>query len=393
MNRKIIQGVTSSLTIVLIEEQIRFIEKNGYQVKVVCNEDFKKSYDDIKIRHIPFEREISIVKDMGSLYRLYRYLRAEKPDIINFSTPKAGLLGMVAGFLSGVDHRIYIQRGLRLETVTGLKYHLLYLTEKIACQLSTHVMVISDSLEAEMISRKLLSRHKVVRIGRGSSNGTDMEKFNPERIDTHQLSSLRNGLDIKPSDFVIGCVGRMTKDKGMNELVAAFTRLEKKYDHLKLLLVGDFENGDPITERNRKTIADHDDIIHCPFTDSIEYYYSLMDLFAFPTFREGFGNVSIEAQAMGVPVVTFDATGARDTVLDGRTGIIVKRMGAEGLTAALDDLIHDAEKRRRLADQARNFAAGHFDRRHMQEALLKFYNSLGEQGDAVAEKNDGYLGA
>jgi glycosyltransferase involved in cell wall biosynthesis len=391
MQKKIIQGVTSSLSVLLIEDQVHYIEENGYEIKVVCNNDFDKLYEDITMNNIPFEREISIGKDLSCLYRLARYLHREKPDIINFSTPKAGLLGMIAGYLTRVKTRIYVQRGLRLETITGLKKAILYTTERLTCRFSTHVIVISDSLEQELIQKKIVDPNKVVRIGRGSSNGIDMEKFNIANIEEERLASLKSDLGISPSDFIIGYVGRLTRDKGINELVEAFETLENKYEHLKLLLVGDFEAADPVKEENKQKIANNPSIIHHPFTDDVEYYYTLMDLFAFPTFREGFGNVSIEAQAMRVPVVTFNSTGARDTVLPNVTGVITEDNTARGLADGLEHLIDNENIRKRMGEDARAFATENFDRKRMQKQLLDFYNSLGEREGYDVEENDHVL--
>lgn len=391
MQKKIIQGVTSSLSVLLIEDQVHYIEENGYEIKVVCNNDFDKLYEDITMNNIPFEREISIGKDLSCLYRLARYLHREKPDIINFSTPKAGLLGMIAGYLTRVKTRIYVQRGLRLETITGLKKAILYTTERLTCRFSTHVIVISDSLEQELIQKKIVDPNKVVRIGRGSSNGIDMEKFNIANIEEERLASLKSDLGISPSDFIIGYVGRLTRDKGINELVEAFETLEDKYEHLKLLLVGDFEAADPVKEENKQKIADNPSIIHHPFTDDVEYYYTLMDLFAFPTFREGFGNVSIEAQAMRVPVVTFNSTGTRDTVLPNVTGVITEDNTARGLADGLEHLIDNENIRKRMGQDARAFATENFDRKRMQKQLLDFYNSLGEREGYDVEENDHVL--
>ena len=323
MQKKLIHGVTSSMSALFIHEQVHFIEKNGYQVEVVCNNEPKRHYEGLRLKHIPFEREISLYRDVTTLYSLYRYLKGKKPDIILFSTPKAGLLGMVAGFLNGTETRIYAQWGLRLETVTGVKKLILQTTEKITCLLSTHVIVISDSLEEEMVGRNLVDREKVVRIGKGSVNGIDMQRYSPDAIDADRLKRMKADLNIKPSDFIIGYMGRITRDKGTNELVEAFTKLSQRYDNIKLLLIGDIEEGDPIRPENIETIHSHERIIHCAYTTEPEYYYSMMHVFAFPTYREGFGTVSIEAQAMRVPVIGFNSTGVKDTIVDNRTGLVV----------------------------------------------------------------------
>lgn len=377
MTKKIVQGVTSSLSILFLRDQMKFLEKHGYEVKVVCNNDFDKTYRDIELDHIPFEREIDIVKDVSALYKLIKYLKRESPDIISFSTAKAGLLGMIAGSLTRVKTRIYIIRGLRLETAKGAKSKVLHLTEKVACTLSTHVIVISESLEQEVIRRKLVKPDKVMRIGKGSSNGIDLKKFNPESVSTAQVRALKKDLGIGPSDFVLGYIGRITKDKGCNELIEAFEALSARHPDLKLVIVGDFEESDAIRQENIDKIHGNENIILCGYTLDIQKYYRLMDLFIFPTYREGFGNVSIEAQAMGVPVVAFDVTGAKDTLIHGQTGMIVEDKDAPGLTATIGRLIENPEAVERMSAVSRGFVTDHFDRVFMQEELLKFYDSLG----------------
>ncbi|WP_031548028.1 glycosyltransferase family 4 protein [Salinicoccus luteus] len=385
MQKKLIHGVTSSMSALFIHEQVHFIEKNGYQVEVVCNNDPERHYEGLRLKHIPFEREISLYRDVTTLYSLYRYLKGKKPDIILFSTPKAGLLGMVAGFLNGTETRIYAQWGLRLETVTGVKKLILQTTEKITCLLSTHVIVISDSLEEEMVGRNLVDREKVVRIGKGSVNGIDMQRYSPDAIDADRLKWMKADLDIKPSDFIIGYMGRITRDKGTNELVEAFTKLSQRYDNIKLLLIGDIEEGDPIRPENIETIHSHERIIHCAYTTEPEYYYSMMHVFAFPTYREGFGTVSIEAQAMRVPVIGFNSTGVKDTIVDNRTGLVVWNNDTAGLEEALMDMINHPLKRAQMGRDARKFVEDNFDRELIQQKVLDFYNTLGPSGDADAE--------
>lgn len=384
---KIIQGVTSYLTVVFIKDQVEFIRGNGYDVKVVCNKDFDSPYEGLEVEHIPFEREISPFKDIKTLFQLSRYLRKEKPDLIHFSTPKAGLLGMTAGFICGIKTRIYMIRGLRLETAAGLKKLILLSTEKLASAFSTHVMVISDSMELEVIRMNLTRKSKIVRIGRGSSSGIDLNRFNPSNIDDNHLSELQRKLYIHDEDFIIGYAGRLTKDKGIDLLIESFRKLYEMNSDLKLLLIGDFEDSDPLKQENEDIIHQHPNIIYVPYTDGMDYYYSMMDLFILPTFREGFSNVSIEAQSMGVPVVTFDSTGASDTVEHGTTGLIAESKSVEGLVKAIDVLMTNDTKRKEMARISREFIAENFDRDLMHQKLLDFYDSIRKQGDENAEKD------
>ncbi|MCD2136466.1 glycosyltransferase family 4 protein [Salinicoccus halitifaciens] len=373
------------MSVMFLRDQVKLLEQNGYEVKIVCNNDFDKTYKDMELDHIPFEREINITKDVSALYKLFKYLRRESPDIIHFSTAKAGLLGMIAGFLSRVPTRIYSIWGLRLETTSGIKYRVLHTAERIACALSTHVVVISDSLEEEVVNNRIVKRDKVVRIGKGSNDGIDLEKFNPENIPSTQVETLKKELGIKPDDFVMGYIGRITKDKGSNELVEAFEALSADHPNLKLVIVGDFEESDAIKQENIDKIHENKNILLCGYTLDIHKYYRLMNLFVFPTYREGFGNVSIEAQAMGVPVVTFDVTGARDTLARGQTGIIIKNKSAAGLAEAIRHLIEHPEVLEKMAGASRKFITENFDKVYIQGELLKFYDSLGTPPDVEPE--------
>ena len=224
---------------------------------------------------------------------------------------------------------------------------------------------------------------KVMRIGKGSSNGIDLEKFDPERVPATEVRALEEELGIRPGDFVLGYIGRITKDKGCNELIEAFEALSAVHPNLKLVIVGDFEESDTIRQENIDKIHENDNIILCGYTLDIQKYYRLMNLFIFPTYREGFGNVSIEAQAMGVPVVAFDVTGARDTVIHGQTGMIVKDKDAAGLTEMISHLIEHPGAVEKMAAVSRGFVADHFDRAFMQEELLKFYDSLGADPERI----------
>lgn len=375
------------MTVVFIKDQVEFIRDNGFDVKVVCNQDFDSPYEGLEVEHIPFEREISPVKDLKTFIQLKKYLKREAPDIIHFSTPKAGLLGMTAGFLTRIRRRIYMIRGLRLETATGFKKLILLATEKMACAFSTHVMVISDSMENEVIRMNLTRKSKIVRIGRGSSSGIDLGRFDPSNIDGNHLNELQEKLEIHDEDFIIGYAGRLTKDKGIDLLIESFQMLYKMNSDLKLLLIGNFESSDSLKQENTDIIHQHPNIIYVPYTDGMDYYYSLMDLFILPTYREGFSNVSIEAQGMGVPVVTFDSTGASDTVEHGKTGLITESRSVDGLVKAIDELMKNDRKREEMARVSRGFIAENFDRNLIHQKLLNFYDGIRKQGDENAEKD------
>jgi len=238
--------------------------------------------------------------------------------IVDASTPKAGLLSGVAAWLARVPCRVYTLRGLRLETATGLKRALLWVTEWISCKCAHRVVCVSPSLRARAIGLKLVGDSKAIVLGEGSG-GVDIRRFSPAGRESAETQSLREKLGIAANALVIGFVGRLVRDKGIRELIEAFQGLNRKQPGLQLLLVGDFEQGDPVEPEIRRFIESSPAMIRPGFVSDTAPYYGLMDVLALPTYREGFPGVPLEAQASGVPVVTTTATGAVDSVVDGET--------------------------------------------------------------------------
>ena len=264
---------------------------------------------------------------------MWRLLRRIKPVICNSGTPKAGLLVGLAAWLNRVPCRIYTLRGLRLETAKGIKRMILTITEKMACFSAHRVVCVSASLRERAIALGLVARSKTVLLGAGSSNGVDPSRFEPTpQRRLRWRRALRVDLGIRPDQPVIGFAGRLTRDKGLPELVAAFQSVRQDLPEAVLLLVGDYEEGDPVPEEMRNAIESETGIHRVGFTSQIELYYLVMDIFVLPTHREGFPNTVLEAQAAGLPVVTTVATGAVDAIEDGVTGLLtpVGRWGQIG---------------------------------------------------------------
>ncbi|MGB8979611.1 MAG: glycosyltransferase family 4 protein, partial [Terriglobales bacterium] len=333
---------------------------------------------------VPMEREIAPLQDLVSLCRLYRTIRRLRPMIVDASTPKAGLLAGVAAWLARVPCRIYTLRGLRLETTTGAKRALLWAAEWISCRCAHRVVCVSPSLGALAISLRLVARDRAIVLDRGNG-GVDLERFSPAGRDLEATASLRQTLGIPPNAPVIGFVGRFVKDKGIRELIAAFRWLRGKYPSLRLLLVGDFEPGDPVEAETRQLIESSAAIIRTGFVADAAPYYHLMDVLALPTYREGFPAVPLEAQASGVPVVTTTATGAVDSILDEETGFLVPAGDAMALAGALGELLEDAELRARMGQAARLRMERDFSRVSIERAQVRIYRRLlQENADANA---------
>lgn len=328
-----------------------------------------------KVLRLAMERDISLAKDLKSLIGCIRILRKERPEIVNASTPKAGLIVTLAAYVCGVPIRIYTMRGLRLETTTGLKRQILLTAEKVAAAAATHCLAISESLKDQVVDFKIVSPEKVSVLGKGSGDGFEVAKFQAgselqEKVEQHKAV-----YGISEGHIVLGFTGRLTKDKGIVELVGAFRKLQATYSNLKLLIVGDYDETDPVPDEARKEIQENPDIIHTGFQRDPVPFFHLMDVFVFLTKREGFGNVSVEAALSGVPVVVSAVTGAKDTIVDGKSGFLVDPTNDTDILEKLELLILAPELRSRMGNFGRKWAEEHFSNETLWRELDHYYHS------------------
>lgn len=335
--------VTSHVSVGLMSGQLRFLREAGFDVSVVSSPgpglNAARENDGVKIYPVPMSREITGLPDIVSVWKLWRLMRRVRPMITAVSTPKAGLLGGIAAYLSRVPCRIYILRGLRCETALGWKRLCLVLAERVACYCAESVICVSPSLRDLAVSYRLASPDKFLTLGPGSSNGVDVDRFAPTQERILQASLMRAKLGIPAESPVAGFVGRLTNDKGVCELISAFLKLRIRFPDLYLVLIGGFEEGDPIPIELRRLIAGDSQIVSTgTVQDSVPYYHAI-DVLVLPTHREGFPNVVLEAQAAAKPVVTTRATGARDAVQDGVTGTLVPSGDVEALSLAIENLL------------------------------------------------------
>ncbi|MCD8892232.1 glycosyltransferase family 4 protein [Staphylococcus nepalensis] len=370
--QKIFHLVTVSKSIPLMKGQIEFLRGKGLDACIISSDGKEiRKFDKDAYRIVNMEREISILKDIKSLVNLIILFLKEKPLIVNSGTPKAGLLGTIAAFITKRPNRIYTVRGLRLETVTGLRYKLLYTMEKIAMMCSTDIIAISDSLKEKIIELGLAKESKIRILGYGSSNGLNVKDFNVtnNKIDINIKEQLVNS-------FVVGYVGRIVKDKGISELIKSFQKLQELKYNIKLLIVGDFEKADSISDEEIKILKNDSNIVWVNRVDNPVAYFNNMDVFVFPTYREGFGNVSIEAQLLKVPVITTNVTGAKDTVINGETGFIVEKNEVDAIVEKIELLINDENYRKNLGENGKKWIEKYFSNDIIWNDLEQLYINL-----------------
>ena len=321
---------------------------------------------------VPMEREISLGADLKALVTMYRTLRAFRPTVTNVGTPKAGLIGGLAATAARVPVRIYTLHGLRMETAQGNKRRLLQTTERLAMASAHRIVCVSPSLRDRVNELGLAPAHKTVVLGAGSPNGVRP----PPPADTAATAMHRKRLGLKEAQPVIGFVGRFTRDKGMAELMDAFRQVRAQIPDAALLLIGDYEAGDPVAADVQRRIEDMHGVVRTGFVPDVYPYYPLMNVLAFPSYREGLGLAPLEAAAHGVPSVVTNATGARDTVQDGQTGWRVPVGDAEALASALMTALLDPVEAQRRGEAGRAWVLKHFNPKTVQERWAVYYDEL-----------------
>ncbi len=349
------------------------LNKAGFETSVICA-------DDPQIRNLipadtdffpaEFSRVIDPLGDIKVLWKLYRFFRNKRLDIVQYSTPKASLLGSVAAFLARVPVRVYILWGLYYMGQSSLKRIMFKTFERIICLLSTNIVPIAhemiDFIEAEGLAKS--SKCEVMY--NGSACGIDLQQFDPEKW-RDSRNEVRNNLNIPEYAIVIGTVARLTGDKGINELVEAFNILCDETPLLYLLLIGVQEEKDRLLPSTEQIIANNTKVRAVGWQKSSLPYYAAMDIFCLPTYREGFGKVNLEAQAMGLPVVSTNVIGPHESVKNGETGFLVEPRSTRALVEPLKKLIFDAELRKQIGQKGRERIKQKFDSKNVIQAIVE----------------------
>jgi glycosyltransferase involved in cell wall biosynthesis len=372
---RLVIGVTSDQTCLVLRGRLQALRLAGFDVTLVSAPGASLSRlaeeEGVTACPVPMRRGIAPIADLVSFVTICFVLVRLRPLITDFSTPKAGLLGNVAAWIMCVPHRVYTLRGLKLEGAKGRKRGLLLWLERISAWCADVVLCNSESLAGAARVLRVAPDAKLRLLGNGSSNGVDTERFSPGE------SNVREKLQIPKDGLVVGFVGRLTRDKGVPELLVAFEEILRAEPRCWLLLVGWFDQAeDALDERWRGHITGHARIRHSGFVVDTAPYYRAMDLFVLPTHREGFPNVALEASACALAVITTDATGARDAVIPEITGMVIPPGIPEAISETALGLLRNAEERRRMGEAGRAWVLERYTRERVLGLAVEFYREM-----------------
>ena len=372
--KKIIRTVTVPQSLGFCREVMLKMEKMGYESVVVTSpgkplDKFREECPQFSIIELPMERHISVFKDLWSLIRMIGVMIKERPYMAHSMTPKAGLLTMLAAWLTGVPVRVHMFTGLVWPSATGGKRKVLMLMDRLICACASHIIPEGQGVLNDLRDNGVCKKPMKV-LGYGNVMGVDMKKFNPERF-----------VDVKKEDdkFTFVFVGRIVGDKGINELVEAFTKLHDKHRHTRLVLVGNYEaNLDPVKKVTMDRIKANHDIVACgpKYGDDLLVEYMKADCHVLPSYREGFPNTPLEAGAMGLPNIVTDINGSREIVIHGENGLIVTPKDTGALYDAMERMLTDEPMRKSMAGKARKMIADRFEKNFVQKCQIEFYERV-----------------
>ena len=383
--KKLIRITTVPLSLkVLLKGQLRFMTSNGFDVKGVSSEgeELREVHENegIAVEAITMSRKITPFQDLKSLWQMWNFLRKEKPQIVHTHTPKAGIIGMLAARLAGVPHRLHTVAGLPLMEATGTKRKILNFVEKLTYSSATRVYPNSKGLYDFILQNNFTQSNKLKIIANGSSNGIDTAFFSPDQVTEIERVTLREKLNIQPDDFVFVFVGRIVSDKGINELIKAFSELqtvENKPTGIKLLLVGGLENDlDPLNPETLAEINQNKDIISVGFQQDVRSFFAIADALVFPSYREGFPNVVMQAGAMGLPSIVSDINGCNEIIIEGENGLIIPSKNVEKLKEKMLTLAKDKNLYTKLKKNSRRMIESRYEQSVVWNALLEEYEGL-----------------
>jgi glycosyltransferase involved in cell wall biosynthesis len=374
-----ITTVPSSL-LGLLTGQLKFMS-DYYKIIGVSSTGDKlrqvRENEGIETHAIDMTRSISPIKDLIATYKLYKFLIKEKPDIVHTHTPKAGTLGMLAAKLARVPHRLHTIAGLPLLEAKGMKRKLLDTVEKITYSCATHILPNSYGLKSIILENNFTNPSKLKVIGNGSSNGIDTSYFDIKLFSDETRQELRKELNINENDIVFVFIGRMVKDKGLNELAQAFDELSKMNSNCKLIFVGPREDHlDPLSPETENIIETNQQIVSVGFQQDVRPFLAIAHVLVHPSYREGFPNVVLQASSMKLPCIVTNINGSNEIIEHDTNGLIVPVKDFSSLKNAMENLIKNPENRLKMSKNSRPRIKKYYEREFVWKELLNFYNNL-----------------
>lgn len=370
----------------LLGEQLRFMN-NHFKVTAISADEqqLQKVAEKYGVHyfHVELTRAITPIQDLKALWKLYCFIKKNKPEIVHTHTPKAGLIGMMAAKLARVPVRMHTVAGLPLMESIGFKRVVLNFVEKLTYYCAKNVYPNSVGLQEFIIQEKFCNPSKLKIIGNGSSNGIDTQFFNSIHFEEEKLEELKLELGITEEDFVFIFVGRLVKDKGINELLAAFKEIQNsklKTKDSKLLLVGFFEQDlDPLLPETLQEIEQTPNIITTGFQQDVRPYFAISNALVFPSYREGFPNVVMQAGAMGLPSIVTDINGCNEIIVEGENGVIIPPKNSKALSDAMLEMMNNQDFYSKLKSNSRPMIESRYEQSLVWNELLKEYNRLIEK--------------
>ena len=391
MKKKLVRITTVPISLEkLLEGQLGFMKSYYRVIAVSADEKRLIAYgkqENVEVFPVEMTRKITPFKDIIALFKLVRFLKKEQPFIVHTHTPKAGIVGMLAATLANVPNRLHTVAGMPLLEATGFKRKLLNFVEKLTYTCATKVYPNSKGLKEIIINNNFAKTSKLKVLANGSSNGIDTAYFNSQLFSTEDKDTLKKQLGIQKKDFVFIFVGRLVGDKGINELVAAFKQLQSNpllrgargvlnYSH-KLLLVGPFEQDlDPLKKETIHCIENDPAIISVGYQQDVRPYFAISNMLVFPSYREGFPNVVLQAGAMELPSIVTDINGCNEIIIEGKNGWIVPVKNTTALEIAMRNCLVEKDNFNLAKSNARKMIENRYEQKLVWDAILEEYKEL-----------------
>jgi len=354
---------------------LRELQTEGYNVVAVSSPgpemETIRTREGVRTVAVPMERRMAPLKDLKSLWGLILIFRREKPMMVHSMTPKAGLLCMMAAWFCRVPVRVHTFTGLVFPTAKGITQKILIFTDRLTCACATHVIPEGEGVKADLQNYRI-TRKPLRVLGHGNVRGIDLEHYDRTPEVMSEAAKIR-----QKEVFTFIFVGRLVGDKGINELVDAFSRLNNEISATRLILVGGMEeNLDPLKPETIRKIKANPAIDEVGRQDDVRPWFAASDALVFPSYREGFPNVVIEAGAMGLPSIVTDINGSREIIIDGKNGVIIPPHDSEALYQAMRDFVSDRERTSKMAGNARPLIASRYEQTYVRRCLKDFYRQI-----------------